>query len=180
MNLRIGNGIDFHKLVAGNDLLLGGIKINSPVGTVAYSDGDILIHVLVDSILGALSLGDLGTYFSSENPKWKNANSSTFLNFSLEEMDKLGYRILNTDLTIILQSPPLRQYNNEIRQNLSSMLSIDINQISLKATTTDKLGFIGQKKGISALATTLLIYGNYFCPPYPECIKYIGKQTCEN
>ena len=157
MNLRIGNGIDVHKLSLGNDLLLGGIKIESSVGIVAHSDGDILIHALVDSILGALSLGDIGTYFPSHDLKFKNANSSIFLSFCLEEMNKLGYRILNTDLTIILQSPSLREHNHEIRKNLSTMLNVDLNQVSLKATTTDKLGFIGQKEGISVLATTLLI-----------------------
>ena len=158
MNLRIGNGIDVHKLSPGRNLLLGGVSIKSPVGIVAHSDGDILMHALVDSILGALSLGDIGTYFPSSNSQFKNASSRTFLNFSLEEMKKLKYRILNTDLTIILQSPSLREYNDEIRKNLSTMLNITLNQVSLKATTTDGLGFIGQKEGIGVLATTLLIY----------------------
>ena len=157
MNLRIGNGIDVHKLSPGENLLLGGIKIESPFGIVAHSDGDILIHALVDSILGALSLGDIGTYFPSDDLKLKNINSSTFLNFSLKEMKKLKYKILNTDLTIILQSPSLKEYNYEIRKNLSTILDLKLNQISLKATTTDKLGFIGRKEGIGVLATTLLI-----------------------
>jgi len=156
MNLRIGNGIDFHKLAPNIDLILGGIKINSPLGTVAHSDGDVLMHALVDSILGALSLGDLGTYFPS-NKKWENADSSIFLNFAIDKMNTLGYKILNTDLTILLQSPSINQYNNKIRKNLSSVLNIDISQVSLKATTTDKLGFIGQKEGIGVFATTLLI-----------------------
>ena len=157
MNLRIGNGIDVHKLSSGEDLILGGIKIESSVGIVAYSDGDILIHALVDSILGGLSLGDIGTHFPSNDLKSKNADSITFLNFSLKEMKKMKYRILNTDLTIILQSPSIKKHNYEIRENLSNMLDIDLNQISLKATTTDNLGFIGQKEGIGVLATTLLI-----------------------
>ena len=157
MDLRIGNGIDIHKLFPGEDLLLGGIKIKSSVGIVAHSDGDILIHALVDSILGGLSLGDIGTYFPSDDLKFKNVNSATFLNFSLKEMKKLKYRILNTDLTIILQSPSIKKYNREIRESLSAMLDINLSQVSLKATTTDKLGFIGQKEGIGVLATTLLI-----------------------
>ena len=157
MNLRIGNGIDVHKLSSGEDLILGGIKIESSVGIVAYSDGDILIHALVDSILGGLSLGDIGTYFPSKDLKFKNVSSATFLNFSLKEMKKLKYRILNTDLTIILQSPSIKEYNREIRESLSAMLDINLSKISLKATTTDKLGFIGQKEGIGVLATTLLI-----------------------
>jgi len=157
MKLRIGHGIDVHKLSPGENLLLGGIKIQSSVGIVAHSDGDILIHALVDSILGALSLGDIGTYFPSDDLKLKNINSNIFLTFSLQEMKKLKYKILNTDLTIILQSPSIKEYNNEIRKNLSAMLDINLNQVSLKATTTDHLGFIGQKEGIGVLATTLLI-----------------------
>jgi len=157
MNLRIGNGIDVHKLSSGEDLLLGGIKIKSSFGIVAHSDGDILLHALVDSILGGLSLGDIGTHFPSNDLKSKNANSITFLDFSLKEMKKMKYRILNTDLTIILQSPSIKKYNYEIRKNLSKILDIDLNQISLKATTTDNLGFIGQKEGIGVLVTTLLI-----------------------
>ena len=157
MNLRIGNGIDIHKLSSGENLVLGGIKIESPIGIVAHSDGDILIHALVDSILGGLSLGDIGTYFPSDDLELEDANSTTFLNFSLKKMEKMGYRILNTDLTIILQSPSVKKYNHEIRCNLSKILNIDLDQISLKATTTDKLGFIGQKEGIGVLATTLLI-----------------------
>ena len=157
MNLRIGNGIDIHKLSSGENLVLGGIKIESPVGIIAHSDGDILIHALVDSILGGLSLGDIGTYFPSDDLELEDANSTTFLNFSLKKMEKMGYRILNTDLTIILQSPSVKKYNHEIRYNLSKILNIDLDQISLKATTTDKLGFIGQKEGIGVLATTLLI-----------------------
>jgi len=157
MNLRIGNGIDVHKLSPGEDFLLGGIKIKSSIGILAHSDGDILIHALVDSILGALSLGDIGTHFPSDDLELKDANSTTFLNFSLKKMEKMGYRILNTDLTIILQSPSVKKYNHEIRCNLSKILNIGLDQISLKATTTDKLGFIGQKEGIGVLATTLLI-----------------------
>jgi len=157
MNLRIGNGIDVHKLSSKDKLLLGGIEIKSSVGIMAYSDGDILIHALVDSILGALSLGDIGTYFPADDLKLKNVNSNIFLKFCLKEMHKLEYRILNTDLTIILQSPSIKEYNYEIRNNLSQMLDIDLSQISLKATTTDHLGFIGQKEGIGVLATTLLI-----------------------
>ena len=157
MKLRIGNGIDIHRLSPGEELLLGGVKIKSPIGIVAHSDGDILIHALVDSILGGLSLGDIGTYFPSDDLELKDVNSTTFLNFSLKKMEKMGYRILNTDLTIILQSPSVKKYNHEIRYNLSKILNIDLDQISLKATTTDKLGFIGQKEGIGVLATTLLI-----------------------
>ena len=161
MKLRIGNGIDIHRLSSGEELLLGGVKIKSPIGIVAHSDGDILIHALVDSILGGLSLGDIGTYFPSDDLELKDVNSTTFLNFSLKKMEKMGYRILNTDLTIILQSPSVKKYNHEIRCNLSKILNIDLDQISLKATTTDKLGFIGSSKGICVISNILLISNEY-------------------
>ena len=158
MDLRIGNGIDFHNLKSGKKLILGGVKIDSPIGVVAYSDGDVLIHALVDSILGALSLGDLGTYFPSDNKKWENADSMIFLDMANNKMNELGYELLNTDITIILQSPPINKYRNNIINNIASKLHVNPNQISLKATTTDKLGFIGKKEGIASFVSTLLIH----------------------
>ena len=157
MDIRIGNGIDFHKLKAGENLVLGGIEINSPIGTVAYSDGDVLIHALVDSILGALSLGDLGTYFPTGDKRWKNADSMLFLTFANNKIKELGYKLLNADITIVLQSPSLKSYNKKIRIKLSSLCNIELNQVSLKATTTDNLGFLGRREGIAAFITTLLI-----------------------
>ena len=157
MNFRIGNGIDVHKLQFGESLIIGGIKIKSNSGVVGYSDGDVGIHALVDSILGALSIGDIGQYFPSSDKKWENSNSKIFLEFALKKMNSLGYKINNIDLTIMLQTPSIRLYNKKIRENLSSLCNIKLNQISLKATTTDNLGFLGRKDGIAAIATILLI-----------------------
>ena len=157
MDIKIGQGIDIHKLANRESLILGGIKINSPKGIVGHSDGDIILHALVDSILGALSLGDIGDSFPSNEKKWENVDSVVFLDYAIERMKYFNYRILNTDITIILQSPTIRKYKNKIKQNISSLLNIKINQISIKATTTDRLGFIGEKKGIACFATTLLI-----------------------
>ena len=157
MDIRIGNGIDFHKLKAGENLVLGGIEINSPIGTVAYSDGDVLIHALVDSILGALSLGDLGTYFPTGDKRWKNADSMLFLTFANNKINELGYRLLNADITMILQSPSICEYRNKIINNIATKLNVNSNQISFKATTTDHLGFIGKKEGIASFVSTLLI-----------------------
>jgi len=157
MQIRIGSGIDVHSLQEGEDLIIGGIKIDSEYGIKGHSDGDLILHALVDSILGALALGDIGQYFPSSDQKWKNVNSDIFLNFALKKMISLGYKINNIDITVILQYPPIQSYNQDIRNNLSSLCNIELDKISLKATTTDKLGFLGRKEGIAAFATILLI-----------------------
>ena len=157
MKLRIGNGIDVHQLQLGQSLIIGGIKIESKYGIKGHSDGDLVLHALVDSILGALALGDIGQYFPSSDEKLKNANSETFLNFAIDKMQSLGYEINNIDITIVLQTPSLKSYNQKIRTKLSSLCKIELNQVSLKATTTDNLGFLGRGEGIAAFITTLLI-----------------------
>ena len=157
MKLRIGNGIDVHELQLGQSLIIGGIKVDSEYGVKGHSDGDLVIHALVDSILGALALGDIGQYFPSSDQKWENANSEIFLKFAIDKMESLGYKINNIDITIILQSPPLKPYNKKIRIKLSSLCNLKLNQVSLKATTTDNLGFLGRGEGIAAFITTLLI-----------------------
>jgi len=157
MKFKIGNGIDVHALQEGEKLVIGGIKIDSEYGIQGYSDGDLLIHALVDSIFGALSIGDIGKFFPSNEKKWANANSEIFLNFAIDKMMHLGYEINNIDITLLLQHPSIQPYNEKIRLNLSSLCNIKLNQISLKATTTDKLGFLGRKEGIAVFITTLLI-----------------------
>jgi len=157
MKLRIGNGIDVHELQLGRSLIIGGIKVDSEYGIKGHSDGDLVIHALVDSILGALALGDIGQYFPSSDEKWKNASSKTFLTFAIDKMQSLEYRINNIDITIVLQSPSLKPYNEKIRIKLSSLCNIELNQVSLKATTTDSLGFLGRGEGIAVFITTLLI-----------------------
>lgn len=156
MDIRIGNGIDVHKLVQGEKFILGGIQINSNNGILAHSDGDIVLHALIDSILGALSLGDIGTFFPSDNQKFKNISSQLLLDKVIDKMNSLNYNIINTDITIILQKPSLANYKDKIKKNLSNILKIDINKISIKATTTDYLGFLGKQEGIAVLVTTLL------------------------
>tara|TARA_Y100000588_G_scaffold342294_1_gene387021 strand:+ start:267 stop:752 length:486 start_codon:yes stop_codon:yes gene_type:complete len=156
MDIRIGNGIDVHKLVQGEKFILGGIQINSNNGILAHSDGDIVLHALIDSILGALSLGDIGTFFPSDNQKFKNISSQLLLDKVIDKMNSLNYNIINTDITIILQKPSLANYKDKIKKNLSKILKIDINKISIKATTTDYLGFLGKQEGIAVLVTTLL------------------------
>ena len=156
MQYRIGNGIDSHRLEEGIPLIIGGVLIPSSKGSRGHSDGDVLFHSIVDAILGSLALGDIGKYFPSNNPEWKDVNSSIFLEQVYELMIKNGYIVENIDATIILQEPTLGPNILQMRKNIATILSADLNQISVKATTTDKLGFIGKGDGISATASVLL------------------------
>ena len=157
MNIKVGHGIDIHQLKIGEPLYLGGVKIDSDFGIVGHSDGDIVIHAIVDAILGALAKGDIGTFFPSNNEKYKNISSVFFLEETLKLMIDLGFFINNIDVNVVLQKPHINSYIFSIRQNLSKIINISIDNISVKATTADKLGFIGKKEGIMSTATLLLI-----------------------
>jgi 2-C-methyl-D-erythritol 2,4-cyclodiphosphate synthase len=157
MNIKVGHGIDIHQLKIGEPLYLGGVKIDSDLGIVGHSDGDIVIHAIVDAILGALAKGDIGTFFPSTNEKYKNISSIFFLEETLKLMTDLGFFINNIDINIVLQKPHINSYIFSIRKNLSNIININIDNISVKATTADKLGFIGKKEGIMSTATLLLI-----------------------
>jgi len=157
MEIKIGHGIDVHQLKSGELFYLGGVKIESDIGILGHSDGDIVIHSIVDAILGALSKGDIGTFFPSSDSSIKNVSSKVFLTKALDIMNDNEYKINNIDINIVLQKPHLSSYIYSIRQNLSRLIGIDIETISVKATTTDYLGFIGEGKGIMSTATLLLI-----------------------
>ena len=157
MNIRVGHGVDIHQLKNNIPLILAGIDIKSNFGIVGHSDGDVVIHAVVDSILGALSKGDIGTFFPSNDNRWKNENSSIFLDHTINLMEKENYKISNVDINIILEKPFLNNYILSMRKNLSSIMNIDYDFISIKATTSDKLGFIGNKEGIMATSTVLLV-----------------------
>ena len=157
MNIRVGHGIDIHQLKDNIPLILAGINIKSNFGIVGHSDGDVVIHAVVDSILGALSKGDIGTFFPSSDNRWKNANSSIFLDHIVNLMEKENYKISNIDINIILEKPFLNNYILSMRKNLSNIMNIDYDFISIKATTSDKLGFVGNKEGIMATSTVLLV-----------------------
>ncbi len=157
MEIKIGHGIDVHQLKSGELFYLGGVKIESDIGILGHSDGDIVIHSIVDAILGALSKGDIGTFFPSSDSSIKNVSSKVFLTKALDIMNDNEYKINNIDINILLQKPHLSSYIYSIRQNLSRLIGIDIETISVKATTTDYLGFIGEGKGIMSTATLLLI-----------------------
>ena len=154
--IKTGIGYDVHKLALDSKLILGGVEIPSEFGSVGHSDGDVLIHAIVDSILGASSLGDIGQLFSTSDSKWKNANSMIFLQLTVEKVQLAGFKINHIDSVIILQEPKLSAYINKMRSNISDIIKIDISQISIKATTTDYMGYIGKGKAIAAQAIATL------------------------
>ena len=154
--IKTGIGYDVHKLDLDSKLILGGVEIPSEFGSVGYSDGDVLIHAIVDSILGASSLGDIGQLFSSSDSKWKNANSMIFLQLTVEKVQLAGFKINHIDSVIILQEPKLSAYISKMRSNISDTIKVDMSQISIKATTTDYMGYIGKGKAIAAQAIATL------------------------
>ena len=154
--MRIGHGYDAHKLVPGNGMTLGGIEIKSDYSIEAHSDVDILVHTLIDALMGAAAYGDLGTYFPSEDQSLKNISSLSMLATVLEKLNSDGYKISNIDLTYVGQVPKILSYSKQIRQNLSTFINMDIENISCKATTTDHLGFEGKLEGISCHCVVLI------------------------
>ena len=155
---RIGNGIDFHKLENNPDrpFILGGFEINTELALVGHSDADILLHAIADAILGALSLGDIGQHFPDTDQSIKGINSVLIINKVLSLMSDKNYKIVNIDSTIICEIPKISPYKNKIIQSLNKILNIDINCISVKATTTEKMGAIGRKEGVGVFTTVLL------------------------
>ena len=158
--IRSGIGFDAHQLKKGIDLYIGGIKINSVLGSLGHSDGDALIHALADSLLGAAGMGDIGQYFPSEEKEWKNAKSETFLIEVKKILISNGFKISNIDCTVILQKPKINSYIELIRNNISRILELNKNYVSIKATTTDYLGYIGDSKGWSVISIATIIDEN--------------------
>jgi 2-C-methyl-D-erythritol 2,4-cyclodiphosphate synthase len=156
MAYRIGNGYDVHALAEGESLWLGGIKIEHEKGTIAHSDGDVLIHAICDALLGALALGDIGKHFPDTSSEFKNIDSKILLKKCSELIVSKGYSIVNIDSTICAQRPKLKDHIEGMRKCLANVLDIDSDQISVKATTTEKLGFVGREEGISSYAVVLL------------------------
>ena len=152
---RIGNGYDVHALRAGLPMWLCGIQIESGKGFVAHSDGDVAIHALCDALLGAAALGDIGLHFPDSDPKYKGIDSKELLR-TVVAMTGKEYDIENVDITIALQEPKLRPYIDKMRETLAETMGIDIQQVSVKATTTERLGFVGRGEGCEVWATVLL------------------------
>ena len=156
MSFRIGQGIDVHQLVNGNQLIIGGILIPFDKGSKGHSDGDVLLHAIVDALFGAISIGDIGQHFPSSDKKWENASSHVFLVHAFKLLNQSGYEIENIDTTIILQEPQLSAYIPKIKSNIAKILNLSENVVSVKATTSDYLGFCGRGEGIYASAIVLI------------------------
>ena len=154
--MRIGIGMDVHPLNKDKPLIVGGVVIPSPFGSQGHSDGDALIHAIVDALLGALGLGDIGSCFPSNDDKWENVSSTLFLKDCVEKIINTGWEIENIDTVVILQNPKISDFIPQIKIKLSQTIHISKNQISVKATTTDHLGFIGKEMGWATQAIALL------------------------
>ena len=156
MNVRIGQGIDFHQLENGLDLWLGGVKIPSEKGCVAHSDGDVLIHAICDALLGAAGMNDIGYYFPDSDNKYKNIDSKILLKETFDLVHQKGYIINNIDCTICLEKPKIASYTMEMKNTLATIVETSPDNVAVKATTSEKMGFIGKEEGIVALAVVLL------------------------
>lgn len=153
---RIGQGIDFHKLVEGREFWLGGVLIPHSKGALGHSDADVLLHAICDAMLGALSMGDIGQHFPDTDPAYKGIDSKKLLKRTTELIAGRGYAVVNVDSTVLLQAPKIRKYVDEMRATIAEVMGVTIDDVSIKATTTEQLSFIGREEGIVATANVLL------------------------
>lgn len=156
MNFRIGHGYDVHALAPGLELWLGGIRIEHELGCIAHSDGDVVIHALCDALLGAAALGDIGLHFPDNSDTYKGIDSKILLRKTTELLASHGYRIGNVDCTLCLQRPKVRPHIDTMRRTLANVMGIAVENVSVKATTTEKLGFVGRQEGVEAHAVVLI------------------------
>ena len=157
MKVRIGQGYDVHKLVEGRDLWLCGVKVDHTHGLLGHSDADVAIHALCDAILGAAALRDIGYHFPDTDERYKGVDSKVLLAEVMRKVREQGWELGNADVTIIAQAPKLKGYIEEMRESLARVMGVEVDSISVKATTTEHLGFEGRKEGISAMAVALLV-----------------------
>lgn len=154
--MRIGHGYDVHRLVAGRPLILGGVHIPHETGLLGHSDADVLTHAVMDALLGAAALGDIGKLFPDSDPQYKGADSLMLATAVAERLEAAGYKIANVDATVIAEAPKLSPYISRMRERLAAALGIDVGDVSIKATTEEGLGFSGERLGIAAHAVCLL------------------------
>ena len=154
--MRIGSGYDVHKLVEGRKLILGGVEIPHSLGLDGHSDADVVLHAITDALLGAAALGDIGLHFPDTDDTYKGADSIELMKVAYKKVLDAGYSLGNLDATIIAQKPKLRPYIDKMRENIATALEVSVNQVNVKATTEEKLGFTGREEGISAQAVVLL------------------------
>ncbi|QNR08879.1 2-C-methyl-D-erythritol 2,4-cyclodiphosphate synthase [Macrococcoides canis] len=158
--MRIGYGYDVHQLVEGRPLIIGGIELVHDKGLFGHSDADVLLHAITDAILGAVSLGDIGKFFPDDDPKYKGADSKILLKDAYQHVLELGYEIGNLDATIIAEKPKFRPHIDAMRETISNILNTDIFNVNVKATTNEKMGYLGRQEGIQAQAVVLLLKTN--------------------
>ena len=156
MSYRIGFGVDFHQLVAGRELWIGGVKISHHKGALGHSDADVLLHAICDALLGAACLGDIGIHFPNTSEEFKNIDSKILLQRTIELIKKENYKVVNIDTTVCAEEPKLKPHIAEMQKVIAEISGISIKDISIKATTTEKMGFIGREEGLAAYATALL------------------------
>lgn len=146
----VGFGFDVHRLEAGRTLTLGGVVIPSPLGTVAHSDGDVVFHALVDALLGTLALGDIGEHFPDSDPQWKGAASSRFVAHAVHLVQSHDCRIINVDCTLVLEAPKILPYKQAMRENIARLCGLPLERVAVKATTSEKMGYVGRGEGVHA------------------------------
>ncbi|MEJ7822044.1 MAG: 2-C-methyl-D-erythritol 2,4-cyclodiphosphate synthase [Chitinophagaceae bacterium] len=156
MSYRIGFGVDFHQLVIDRDLWIGGIQIPHEKGALGHSDADVLLHAICDAMLGAACLGDIGVHFPDTSAEFKNIDSKILLKKSFELISAAGYKIVNIDSTLCLELPKVKPYIQQMQEAIAAILLVNVSDISIKATTTERMGFIGREEGLAAYATILL------------------------
>ena len=156
MQLRIGNGYDIHRLVSGRPLILGGIRLDHPLGLDGHSDADVLVHALMDALLGALSLGDIGRHFPPEDPRWKGADSLQLLERVMELVRARGWQVVNVDAVVVAEQPKLKPHIEAMRAAIAARLAVEPDQVGVKATTNEGLGPTGRQEGIDCHAVALL------------------------
>ncbi len=156
MSYRIGSGVDFHQLVGDRELWLGGVKIPHHKGALGHSDADVLLHAVCDALLGALSLGDIGTHFPDHDPAFKNIDSKILLQKVVALVSGEGYSVVNLDCTLCLESPKIKSYVAGMQETIAGIIGVGPKDVSIKATTTEKMGFVGREEGLVAYATVLV------------------------
>lgn len=157
MNIRIGQGVDFHQLVEGRELWLGGVKVPHIKGALGHSDADVLLHAICDAMLGAACLGDIGAHFPDTSSEFKDIDSKILLKRTIALIQEEGYRVGNIDATLCLQAPKIKPYVEQMQETIAAISGITIKDVSVKATTTEKLGFVGREEGVVAYASVLLM-----------------------
>lgn len=156
MKIRVGLGFDVHPLQSGHDFWLGGIKLEAEKGAVGYSDADVLIHAICDALLGAANLRDIGFHYSNNDPRWKGKDSKFFLQDVTRMLSEKGWTIENVDSTLVLEKPKVNPHIEEMKKVLAPLLNISPDDISIKATTNEKLGYVGREEGVNAMAVVLI------------------------